>query len=196
MSTEVSICNMALGHIKSKSTIALLTEEGAEARICKLYYAQARDETLEEFNWPFAKRFALLATVGTVPTGWVYQYAYPTQCLAVRKVLPISRKLKPIPFELAHSDISDSIVILTDEEAAEIEYTKQITNTTLFSALYTSALSYKIASYIAMPLSGKKELRDLALANFEVQISKARASVLNQSEKDEDEDPDWIKARL
>jgi len=196
MTTDVSICNMALGHIKSKSTIATLDEKNnAEARICKLYYAQAVNETLEEFNWPFAKRTAVLATVGEAPLGWAFEYAYPSDCVAVRKILTTYRSDKPIPFELMHSELSDSIVILTDEEAAQIEYTKRVTNTTLFSPKFTIAVSHKIGSLIAMPLSGKSEIRDAQIALFDLEINKARASALNQEQKDEQPDADWITAR-
>lgn len=195
MASEVSICNMALGHIKSKSTIASLDESSTEAKKCKLFYAQARDEVLEEFNWHFAKRDAELAEIGTVPLGWAFQYAYPADSVAIRKILISPRDDDPVPFELAHSDVNDTIVILTDREAAFIEYTKQVTNTILFSPLFVSALSFKIASYIAMPLSGKQELRDEALSLYNLMISKARASSLNQGQKDESPDASWISGR-
>lgn len=196
MATDVSICNMSLGHIKSKSTIASLDEKkNAEARVCKLYYAQARDETLEEFNWPFAKRTAVLATVGEAPLGWAFEYAYPADCIAVRKILTTYRTDDPLPYELMHSELSDSLVILTDEEAAQIEYTKRVENTTLFSSLFTMALSHKIGSYIAMPLSGKDSMRDAQISLFDIVISKARASALNQEQKDEQPDANWITAR-
>lgn len=195
MTTEVTICNMSLGHIKAKTTIASLTENSNEARKCNLYYAQARDETLEEFNWPFAKRFATLAVTGTPPTGWIYQYAIPSDALVIRKVLTEYKEDKPVPFELALSELSDSVVILTDREAAEVEYTKGITNPTLFSALFSTALSYKLASYIAIPLTGKRDLRKDAIDLFNFSIHKARAAALNESQKIEEPDASWIDAR-
>lgn len=195
MASEVSICNMALGHIKSKSTIASLDEESNEAKKCKLFYSQARDETLEEFNWHFAKRNIVLAEIGTAPLGWAYQYAYPADGIAVRRVITAYRDDDPVPFELAHSDINDTVVILTDREAATIEYTKRVTNTILFSPLFIAALSYKIASYIAMPLTGKQDLRDDAIAAFNLKISEARASSLNQGQKDEEPLPSWLSGR-
>lgn len=196
MATDVSICNMALGHIKSKSTIAALDEQNSsEASKCNLFYTQARDETLEEFNWHFAKRTAVLSTIGTAPLGWIYAYAYPSDCIAVRKILTKYRTGEPVPYEIAHSELSDSLVILTDEEAAQIEYTKRVSNTTLFSSKFVTALSHKIASYIAMPLSGKFELRDANIKLFNIEISKARASSLNQEQKDVSPDAEWITAR-
>ena len=195
MATEVSISNMALGHIKSKSTIALMTEESTEAKKCNLFFAQARDETLEEFNWHFAKRSAVLAEIGEAPLGWVYQYAYPSDAVSIRKILTAYRDDDPIPFELAHSELNDSVVILTDREAATIEYTKRVTNPTLFSPLFVSALSFKLASYIAMPLSGKRELRDEANTLFDIAVTKARASSLNQGQQDEEPLPSWLTGR-
>lgn len=196
MATDVSISNMALGHIKSKSTIALLTEESTEAKKCKLFYAQARDETLEEFNWHFAKRNAVLAEIGTAPLGWAFQYAYPADAVAIRKILTAYRlEDDSVPFELAHSELNDSIVILTDREVATVEYTKRVTNPTLFSPLFVSALSFKLASLIAMPLSGKRELRDEANQLYEIQISKARMSSLNQGQQDEEPLPSWLSGR-
>lgn len=195
MATEVSISNMALSHIKAKSTIASLDENSTEAVKCKLFYEQARNETLEIFDWYFARLTQPLAEVGTPQPGWIYQYALPSDYVAVREVTSKYRDDAPIPFTLAHSDISDSIVVLTDEEAATVKYTKKITNPTLFPPTFVTAMSYRLAVYLSLPLTGKRELRQEALDLFRISINAARASALSQTQKDPEQDASWIAGR-
>jgi hypothetical protein len=195
MASVVDIYNMALSHLGTKSTVSSATENSTEAKKCSLHYDTARDATLEAFNWSFARRHTTLALVGDAELGWVYQYAYPSECVTVRRILTTHRDDDPIPFRIAHSELNDAKVILTDQPGAAVEYTKRVTNSTLYSASFVSALSAQLAAMVAMPLTGKANLRDDALALFNLYIAQAQAHDRNQGEKDDQPDADWILAR-
>lgn len=195
MASEVLIYNMALSHINVLNQVSDKDEVSKQANECRKFYVTARDATLEAFNWPFAKRFALLAEVGTPPPTWIYQYAWPADAVEIREVVPVARSVDPIPFESAHSDISDSKVILTDEPAAQVEYTKRVTNTTLFSAAFTEALAARLVGFVAMPLTGKQEKVDSSIALFNMLIAHARANALNNKQEDPQRDASWHEDR-
>jgi len=195
MASDVDIANMALAHIGSRSNIASLTEDSKEARKINLFYNTALAATLEAHDWAFARKTEQLSESGTPPQTWVYQYAYPNLCAAVRAILPVDRTKTPIPFQVAHSDIADSKVILTDEPAAKVRYTAFVTNTTMFSGAFVEAFSAKLASLVAMPLTGKRTLRDDAVSLFNMLIQTARAVNINEEETGDSYSVPWLDAR-
>jgi hypothetical protein len=104
--SEVSICNRALASIGTRSSIASLTENSAEARQCNLIYANTRDEVLNMAFWNFARKTALLALLKSAPgtptnsgssanqwsplfpsPPWLYEYAYPSDALQIRQIV-------------------------------------------------------------------------------------------------------------
>lgn len=104
--SEISIVNLALGHIGTRSTIASLSEASTEARVARLYYEPTRDEVLSMAFWNFSKKTATLALLKSAPgtpsnpTGatewsdaypappWLYEYAYPADCIQMRSLVP------------------------------------------------------------------------------------------------------------
>jgi len=52
-SVEV-ICNMALGYAGIRTRINSIEDASASAQACKVYYAQYRDDLLNDYRWPFA----------------------------------------------------------------------------------------------------------------------------------------------
>lgn len=195
MASKVEIFNMALGLAKTKSSVTDVAETSNEANKCNLYYDTARKATLEGHNWSFARRTTTLALVGTAQTGWIYQYAYPADCVKVRKILSINRTDNPLPFAIAHSELSDAKVILTDTESAEIEYTKDVTNTVMFTNIFTIAMAARLAAFIAVPLTGKESVAKMAMDVFTKALAEATAANLSENEKDAEPLPNWLQDR-
>ena len=73
MSSEVDICNLALGNIKA-GRIDTLDDDSAEGRACKLRYPQSRDAVLQGHWWNLAGKTATLAQLTTTPDEWEYEY--------------------------------------------------------------------------------------------------------------------------
>src|SRR3546814_8520623 len=86
--SKVQICNMALSHIGSKSTIESVDEPSAAAQQCRLWYEMARRQALGAYNWTFArKRLALAIHNDDPPEGlWNFRYQYPADCLKAREI--------------------------------------------------------------------------------------------------------------
>jgi hypothetical protein len=100
MPTQIDICNRSLSIVGTRSTIASMTENSAEAIQCALHYDAILRGLLRVHTWSFARKQAgaamLSAAAGTPenPGGspplplypWRYEYAWPQDCLRFRGV--------------------------------------------------------------------------------------------------------------
>jgi len=175
MASDVDIVNLALGHIGNASNIASIVpgDGSIEADYASRFYPVARDEMLEMHNWGFATRRATLALLTAIPpTPWVYAYAPPADCLKPVSIAEPTVAVGVLFTESNQPNVYDvfaaqeartadylyetledgSKVIFTNVPAAELKYTRQVTDPTKFTPLFVVALSYLLASYLAGPI--------------------------------------------
>lgn len=196
MATEVSICNMALSHLGCRGRIASLSEASEEARQCALHYAPARDETLRALPWPFAaKRKALALTDETPPPDWAHSFEFPSDCLAPRFIAPATRDSAPPPFEVGVSEALNRRLIHCDNSAPVLVYTARVENPSLYDPMFASALAFRLASYVAMPLTGRVETAQAFAGFFARAVDAAAAAALNELRPAKLGDAEWIRAR-
>ena len=86
MPADTDIGNMALSRLGTRATIADLTENSTEARQINLWYATVRDELQSLVDWNFNRVTQALAASGTPPARWSASYAYPSDCLRMRRL--------------------------------------------------------------------------------------------------------------
>lgn len=187
MASDVDICNAALGHIGNDNQISSISppDGSTEAGYCKRFFAFARKELLESFNWAFATTRQQLTPVDNISNQWSFAYAKPSNCLKPIRVLRAT--MLPI-FLLEYSRVtgdflsqaneSDSApyylegdVIYTHEPQAVLVYLRDVTDSTKFTPTFTSTLGYLLASYLAGPIlrgsegaSTAQKYRDLAMS--------------------------------
>lgn len=196
--SNVRICNMALSNIGAKSTIESLTENSAEAKECSLWYDYSRLQTLEIYDWNFARRRLTLTTHSDdAPSGvWEYRYQYPSDCVNLRKLQNAGGDLiDPIPFEIELDDNLDNKSIVTDLDEAIAVYTMDLTEVSLFSPLFVDMLSFAISSHLAFALTGKQELRREMIGNFQSLQRVAPASNANEQMLPPPKEAPWIRDR-
>ena len=200
MSSVVQICNLALSHLGSGKAIANIeTEKSEEAYACRSFYETARDATLRDFTWPFATKIASLALVEESPSDeWDYSYAYPSDCLKIRRILSGVRnddRASRVPYRIIAGD--NQQLIYSDQEDAELEYTVRVTDTNRFSADFIMALSLRLASYIAPRVTGGDRFKqgEKALKMYMYEIELAKASAVNEEQPEELPESEFIQAR-
>lgn len=164
MASAVQICNMALSHIGSEARVSSISppDGSVEAGHCATFYDLARTELLEPGNWAFALTRAALAQVTNPSTVWAYAYAKPSDCLRALRIPRPSVSVTVFTQDAVaavHNDDRDGAafdlegdVLLTNEPDAALIYTRDVTDTTKFTASFTSTLSYLLASYLAGPI--------------------------------------------
>lgn len=184
MFTKTNICNMALAHLGSSSTIANIDEASEEARACKLFYDVALFKTLRSFAWPFAQKYLSLAEVSENPNSdWSFAYAYPNDCLDFQRIVNASRVQTAeslIEWEIGQG--SGGLLIFTDEPDAIGKYTAKAENPSLYPSDFVVAQSYLLSSMIAPRISVNDPARlgAAALNAFNAHISAAKAGALNE----------------
>jgi hypothetical protein len=198
MSTVIQVCNMALARINVMPGINSIDEQSKEAIACKLFYETMRDFVLKDYDWGFARcRVALALLDVEAPTNWDYTYAYPSDCLEIRSVvipgMPQPRSDQRIPYKLGN--VADVRVIHTNAQDTEIEYTRRVTDPTLFDVMFVTALAWMLASEIAMPLTGKVQLAADAITGYQRTVARAAAANLNEAEEGPEPLPAAIAAR-
>lgn len=196
-SSEVEICNLAIGRTGQSIFINSLTEASQAANVCNVFFKPTRDAVLSAFPWNFATARATLADLGTPPTNWAYRYALPADCLTVRHLVvdgirePLAHER--IAFEIAEE--GDVRVLYTDCANAELVYTRRITNPNLFSPTFVSALGWLLASEIALPLTSAPGVADRALRMYVTVLGTAQALALNERQGDPERDCAFLTGR-
>ena len=164
MASVVQICNMALSHIGSDARVSAISppDGSVEAGHCATFYDLARTELLEPGNYRFSLARAALAEVTNESDTWAYAYALPSDCLRPLRVLRPTGGLTVFNLDdnyVAHVDDHDSApfdvegqVLFSNEPDAVLVFVRDVTDTTKFTASFTSALSFNLAGYLAGPI--------------------------------------------
>lgn len=198
MISKVQICNMALASVGASSTIQSLSESGAAARQCNVWYDLSRKMTLEAFDWSFARKPATLEldTVEDPPQNWRYRYVLPLDLVAARYIEnPLGPDEDPVPYELEALSTGDRKTLLTDMEDAILHYTWDLENTAMFSNYFVLALVSKLAENIAFPLTGKTSIKQDMGRQWFFYITSAPSQNANERQDRPPRDSDLIRAR-
>jgi hypothetical protein len=175
-STKVEICNFALMDIGQRS-IQSLEEASREANLCKLTYDRCRKEVLRIHPWRFAVTKVLLALKDVEDSEYSFVYALPSDCLRVLLVVPNSDPDNPVEYEVVGDELR------TDEEAAELKYIRDVTDPGQFDDSFVDVLAHRIATTIAMPLTGKSDLQGNCLKLFLNSLPTAQSVSSSESRK-------------
>lgn len=176
MASVADVCNMALAHLGARTQVNSISppDGSAEAGYCARFYPVARKELIETGAWAFTRRRVQLTEVDNVSNVWQYAYAEPAGMVNALRVLN-QRYLMAIgaswplmyePGSLMNWALVDELfkergssefdiengIIYTNEPEAWFLYTQDVTDTTKFSPMFTSALGMLLASYLAGPI--------------------------------------------
>lgn len=219
--SDVAICNLALDAAMCRSSISSIGENSAEGQTCARHYQAAKEATLRAVHWNFARKQVTLALLsdatttppGPVPQPWMYEYAYPSDCLLAYAVLPqltnangtVNTGFQPpqpqMPvarFVVAQdNDVTGNAipVILTNVPQAQLVYTTRVSNPNLFDPMFVDAFTYYLASRIARPLTGDKQHAVSLFQQAEAMIKQAAGINGNEGPTIIDIVPEWIRVR-
>jgi len=177
LTSQTEIINLALGHIGQKP-VEDITEKSAQANASLKIWNSCLKETLQNHDWSFAtivQPLDLHATYDPAPAGYLYAYAYPSNCLTIWRVYnsdTIDRKLG-IRYRVLYDPTSLTKVIVTDAELAYGEYTFWVDDTSKFDAFFVTALSHRLAAELAMILNGDADMSKAQIAIYNTMMSEA-----------------------
>jgi len=158
VASVVDICNLALAHIaKPADVTAIDPPDGtAEADHCARFYPIARNELLERHDWRFATRRTTLEELADNPQEALWAFAYGRPNLAIRilsVLLPASTDDAETQKFVEETNEDGSGIVYTDVEDAQVRFTWLQEDTAKYTPLFVVALSWKLAEYLAGPLT-------------------------------------------
>lgn len=198
-SSKTEIWNMALGHLGISKEIANETERSAEAAACRRFENQVEKKLFRDFLWPFATQIDSLALVEEDPNDeWAFAYRYPSNCDRARRILSGVRndnRGTKVPYKIGHDD--QGILIFTDKEDAQLEYTITVDDVTRWPADFVMAYSYLMAGLIAPRLSAGDpyKLGDKALKLYSYERANAEHNAANEEQEEEQPESTFITDR-
>jgi hypothetical protein len=216
--SSAQICNLALARVGVSMFINDIAENTNENNVCQRFYGTVLDRCLSDLPWNFATRYADLQDIGSPPSQWLYRYAYPSDCLAARKLilktntavlttnlfvsdpylrtdLTLANQTDKIPFQIIEDESGGGLAIVTDAETPILIYTARIETTLLWSPKFVNAFAWLLASEIAPALSANPKYAESAGKAYEAAILNAGSANMNEGLEDNPATSEFVSIR-
>jgi hypothetical protein len=175
------VCNIALSRLGvNRQLTDVTTDTTIEATLARLHYAADGDTVLAAFPWEFARRYVALAVVdGTlsdpVNPDWTFSYRRPTDCVFERRIVgDRGTAINPTPPPFALSGDTDGELILTNVDAAVLEYTaRPVCPASAGDPLFIEAFAWKLAASLAPALTRIPNKAEECLQAFQTTVARA-----------------------
>ena len=160
MSSWADIANMAVSHLGVGDEIQdWETENTTLANAFRRFRENARDTMLRAFPWPFASRTVSLALIETDPLDeWGYSYRMPSGALGFWIRSGILPELPETRIAYAVASDATGKLIYTNQDDAIATYTYREDDPEKYDPDFVEALSYLIASKMALRVAGADKL--------------------------------------
>ncbi len=237
MTSQLDIANRALLSVGARVQISSLnpSDNSVEANAVSVLWTPTFEALARTAHWNVLRKQITLSLVaaasgtsenpdGTTfiipPTPWTYAYVYPSDCLAIRYIVPSlpSGAAGSIPattinnsaalyfpnnqgqIDFAVSTFVDNLdniitVILTNQSQAQASYTANYPNPSLWDSQFQAAMVASLGAYLVPALSLSLPLMQMSIATAERIIGQARTRDGNEGVTVMDHLPDWMLAR-
>jgi hypothetical protein len=238
MASLVEIYNRALAEIGTRTSVASLTENSTEVKQANIAWPGVRDQLLRAANWNFARKTATMALLKAAPgtpenpdipansvwsniypaPPWMYEYAYPSDCLRMQKLIPqwesntgIVPPIFPVSLStptwwaqpgvrfVVASDHDDqnqpTTVVLTNAQQAICCYTRTVDQTQIYDPAFTEAAVAALAGRLALAVTGNQSLAKMKYEMANLAIAEARQDDGNEGLTINNVTPDFIAGR-
>ena len=191
MASKTEVANMALTSLGA-ANITDIDEDSSNARKIRAVYNNLREAVLEEHPWNFAIERVVKSPSEEKPAfGYAYKIMRPTDCLRVinayaDKDESVELKYKP-----------EGRYLLCDTNTIYIKYIKNVTDETLFTALFAQALAARISYELCFPITNSYNVQGQMMTLYNSKLAIARSiDALEGSPDDIDEEGPgtWVGA--
>lgn len=169
--TPEDIANMALG-VLDEAPIDSLDDDNKAARLCNLHYDLTREAELQKHAWSFAIISDELTGTDLETGDGTLNWSFDVPADALR-ILPLTYDGEPqgVPISWRRQ----GSVILTDQESPRIvRYIGNLTDPDDWDALFTEVLVAALAVKIALPLTHKAGMLQIAQQAYDRALDAAR----------------------
>ena len=207
---DVDICQMACSHLGVSQGIQSIDppDQSTQAQACAFWYPKMRNWLLTVAPWNFADVSLALASDSTTYPGWRYAYQYPADCLQLVAVVtaaglrygnaiwssywdplsPIQGSIPKIPTRVVQSTgvigMKSIMCDLPPTAPVYALYIQCVTDTSLFTSMFSDCLSFYVASRIGGTLRADMKKVQAAAQAGEMMKLQALAQSMNESQQD------------
>ncbi len=139
--SKTEICNLALSDVGIKQITDFNDDSSAQAIQCRLHYDPTLEALLRSYYWPFAAAREELSQDTVDPVfEWDNQFILPTDFLYLRSIFDDSPGRKS-----RRSHAIEGKRLLTNDNTAQIRYTRMVTDPTEFDPLFVQVFVKQLA---------------------------------------------------
>lgn len=198
MASQIEIANRALTKL-GVARIISLQDDNEQARALNSMISLVTDSELRSNTWNFSVKRASLAALVTTPAfDYAREFQLPSDCLKLLwcgDVYP-----GPNLGDYRNAPDAEYVIegrkILTNLGAPlKLRYVAQVTDPTLFDALFAEALACKLAVECAESLTGSSTSRQLAWQEYDKAIRKAKRADAIEMPSQAIADDSWMLVR-
>lgn len=199
MSSVTDIWNLALVMLGSSARVTSTSDEGKASSVFNAIYEPLRDAELAAHPWSFAIKRAALAASATAPAyDWDVSYPLPADYLRVVEVGEwwAFYDTDYVPrFDVEADNATGRMAVVCNETAPlNVRYVYRVTNSGLFAPLFVTALAAKLAETGCESLTQNPQKRQLATAEYERTIAKAKRTNAIEKPPQQFADGPWVRA--
>jgi len=192
MASVVNMCNSAL-NLLGASTIANLTDDTKNARLCNQRYEPVRNRVFRSHAWNCLHKRLQLAQNSTAPVvEYDHAYALPSDCLRVLKI---------------HNGSTDSIAsaldyklegrnIVTDIDTVFLIYIALDTDPNNYDTYLREAISHQLAADLCYAITNNAALANNYMSRADERLREARFIDATENSLDTVEANEFTNARL
>lgn len=192
MASVVNMCNSAL-NLLGASTIAALTDDTKNARLCNQRYEPVRNRVFRSHAWNCLHKRLQLAQNSTAPVvEYDHAYALPSDCLRVLKI---------------HNGSTDSIAsaldyklegrnIVTDIDTVFLIYIALDTDPNNYDTYLRESISHQLAADLAYAITNNATLATNYMTRADERLREARFIDATENSLGTIEASEFTNARL
>lgn len=192
MASVVNMCNSAL-NLLGASTIAALTDDTKNARLCNQRYEPVRNRVFRSHAWNCLHKRVQLAQNSTAPVvEYDHAYALPSDCLRVLKI---------------HNGTTDSIAsaldyklegrnIVTDIDTVFVIYIALDTDPNNYDTYLRESISHQLAADLCYAITNNATLANQYMTRADERLREARFIDATENSLGTIESNEFTNARL
>jgi hypothetical protein len=192
MASVVNMCNSAL-NLLGASTIAALTDDTKNARLCNQRYEPVRNRVFRSHAWNCLHKRVQLAQNSTAPiVEYDHAYALPSDCLRVLKI---------------HNGTTDSIAsaldyklegrnIVTDIDTVFAIYIALDTDPNNYDTYLRESISHQLAADLCYAITNNATLANQYMTRADERLREARFIDATENSLGTIESNEFTNARL
>lgn len=175
--SKTAIANLGLRHLKIDAVVSIdpPDKDSKAAAAAAAWYDHARRDTLEAHPWKFASRRRKLVASTTPPEyEWSKKYELPSDFIRLNYIGTDWRT------PLDEYDIEDGFILCNEGSPLCVSYVYDLNDATKFSPKFVTAMSYRLAAFMAYEMTGNAQLVGAMEGQFQNSFAGA-ASVSGQN---------------